>query len=163
MARFLLLTNRRGVPWAILIIHRIHNSEEHNFSACSETDSSWNQTMIHYWPQFFSVSEILKNSVKPSVALICLAMQDWLYFPTVPELLENTGFDEDNLDSRNIETFSCVLRFLPELTSICRLTNMEHRQIASSLGLTNILSRLKVFYCINQWLGRNGLLHLLLD
>ena len=159
MARILLVTNRKGFPWAILIIHRIHNSEEHNFSVCSETDSSWNQTMIHYWPQFFSVSEILKNSVKPSAAVICLAMQDCLYFPTVPELLESTGFNEDNLDSRNIETFSCVLRFLPELTSICQVTNMEHQQIASSL----CLSRLKVFYCSHQWLGRNGLLHLLLD
>ena len=43
-------------PWTILIIHPIHNSEQHSLSACFETDSSWNQTMIHYWPQFFSVS-----------------------------------------------------------------------------------------------------------
>ena len=154
----------KGFTKAILIIHRIYNSEEHSLAACFETDSSWNQTMIHYWPQFFSVSDVINIFGKTLwwqyIVLQCrMNCTFWMSLG----LLQGTGISEDSSGSSNIETFSSVIHILPKLKFICQVTNTENGQIASSFRLTNILYRLIAFYCIHQYLGGNGLLHLLHD
>ena len=66
-----------------------------------------------------------------------------MYFLNVLELLESTGLDWKNMDSRNIEFFSSLLLLLPELISNLQMTIAKHHRTSSSCTLrTGLLHRL---------------------
>ena len=99
--------------------------------------------MIHYWPQFFSVSDEINGTAWMS--LDCSKIQALLRIVRIQAILK--------------PFFLSVLHLLPELISIFLSTNAEHWQSPPSSRLTNIQCRLIAFCCIHQQLGRDGRLN----